>query len=36
MTEYNPKKIEKKWQRTWEKNKSFESKSDKEKKNSMF
>ena len=32
MTEYNPKKIEKKWQRTWEKNKSFESKSDKEKK----
>ena len=32
MTEYNPKKIEKKWQRIWEKNKSFESKSDKEKK----
>ena len=25
MTEYNPKKIEKKWQRTWEENKSFES-----------
>ena len=32
MTEYNPKKIEKKWQQKWEKNKSFESKSDKEKK----
>ncbi len=26
MTEYNPKKIEKKWQQKWEKNKSFESK----------
>ena len=32
MTEYNPKKIEKKWQQIWEENKSFESKSDKEKK----
>ena len=32
MTEYNPKKIEKKWQRIWENNKSFESESDKEKK----
>ena len=32
MTEYNPKKIEKKWQRIWEKNKSFESKSDRENK----
>ena len=32
MTEYNPKKIEKKWQQKWEKNKSFESKFDTKKK----